>query len=92
MLKKNDQIKIIHYCVNMMEFCHDASKIMIRDQNHSDTMQKTCKGLSKIFSLLEEDFETIAKMIMKDFSKKEIKTMLATSKKDFKKFKQKDHS
>jgi len=90
MLKKNDQIKIIHVCANMMEFCHDASKIMMPDPTHSDTMQQTCKGLSKIFSSLGEDFEKIAKMVMLGFTKKEIKTMVDSIKKDYKKHKQED--
>jgi len=63
---------------------------MTPDPNHSDTMQQTCKGLSKIFSLLEEDFEKIIKMVMMGFSDKEIKTIMAKSKKDFKKHKQKE--
>ena len=75
----------------MKHFCNDASKIMMPDPNHSDTMQKTCKGLSLIFSSLEENFETIAKMVMMGFSDKEIKTILAKSKKDFEKHKQNDH-
>jgi len=81
MLKKNDQINIIEKCVNMMHFCNDASKIMTPDPTHSETMQKTCEGLSKIFSALEKDFEIIGKMVMKGFTKKEIKKMLEKKKK-----------
>ena len=91
MLKKIDQIKTIQYCVNMMHFCNDASKIMIPNPDESESMQNICKGFSQIFSTLEKDFQTIAKMVMMGFSDKEIKTMLAKSKKDFKKHKQKDH-
>ena len=90
MLKKNDQIKIIDYCVHMMEFCQEASKAMAPTTTHSESMQKTCEGLSKIFSSLGEDFESIAKMVMKGFTKKEIKTILASSKKELKKHKQED--
>lgn len=89
MLKKNDQIKIIHCSLNMMHFCHDASKIMTPTPGHSETMQQTCQGLSKIFSSLEKDFENIAKMSMSGFTKKEIKTIIIIkSKKDLKKRKQ----
>jgi len=81
MLKKNDQIKIIHVCVSMMEFCNTASKTLGPTQMQTETMQKTCEGLSKIFSSLEGDFEKIAKMVMKGFTKKEIKAILEKKKK-----------
>lgn len=77
MLKTNDQIKIIEYCVDMMDFCHEASKTIAPPltQMHTETMQKTCEGLARIFTSLEEDFETIGKMVAKGFTKKEIKTI-----------------
>ena len=77
MLKKNDQIKIMNVCTNMMEFCHNASKtIGPSTQMQTESMQKTCDGLSRIFSSLEKDFETISKLIMKGFTKKEINIIL----------------
>ena len=76
MLKKNDQIKIIHLCVNMMEFCNNASKtIGPPTQMHTEAMQKTCEGLARIFTSIEKDFETIGKMVAKGFTKKEIKAI-----------------
>ena len=85
MLKKNDQIKIVHLCVNMMEFCQKASTTIMPDSAYSESLQETCKGLSKIFASLGEDFERIAQMTMVGFSEKEIKSLMAKSKKDFKK-------
>ena len=84
MLKKNDQIKIMYICMNMMQFCQEASKTMAPTPTHSETMQNTCEGLAKIFASLGGDFEKIAQMVMMGFSKKEIKTILATSKKNLK--------
>ena len=84
MLKKNDQIKIVYRCMYMMDFCQKASTTMSPTSGHSETMQQTCEGLSKIFASLGADFEGIAQMVMKGFTKKEIKTMLETSKKDLK--------
>lgn len=91
MLSKNDKIEIMHVSIYMMYFCHDASKTMKPILGHSETIQQTCKGLSNIFSLLEKEFETISKIIVKDFSKKEIKKMIESSKKGFKRHKQEDH-
>lgn len=76
MIKKNDQIKILYICTSMMEFCHEASKTIGPTQMNTEAMQKTCEGLGRIFSSLENDFETISKLIMKGFTKKEIKTMI----------------
>ena len=77
MIKKNDQIKIIEYCVNMMEFCNHASKTIgpPLTQMHTEAMQKTCEGLARIFTSLEKDFENIAKLVAKGFTKKEIKAI-----------------
>jgi len=78
MIKKNDQIKILNICTSMMRFCRQASKTIgpPTTQMQTENMQKTCDGLARIFSSLEKDFETISKLVMKGFTKKEIKKML----------------
>ena len=82
MLKKIDQIKILYICTSMMDFCKDATKTIgpPDTQMHTESMQKTCEGLGRIFSSLGEDFERIAILVMKGFTKKEIKTILEKKK------------
>lgn len=60
-MKKND-MHIILYCLNCLEFCQTASKHIIADPINDDTIKKTCEGLSRIFSDISKDFENIAKM------------------------------
>ena len=90
MLKKNDQMKIMYLCLNMMEFCKNASKTIVVPPIQTEDMQKICEGLSRLFLSFGEDFKEIGKLVMKGFTKKEIKTLMAKPKKDFKKHKQED--
>ena len=60
-MKKNE-MSIILYCLNCIEYCQKASKHMIATPIHDDAIQKTCESVSKIFSNFGKDFETIAKM------------------------------
>jgi len=71
--------------MNHIEFCHTASKTMTPKPTDSDFTKEIGNGFSKIFLSLGEDFEEIAKMVMKDFTDKEITSIITSFKKDSKK-------
>ena len=50
-----------------MDFCQNATKTIGPKEMQTETMQKTCEGLGRIFSSLGEDFERIAILVMKGF-------------------------
>jgi len=66
---------ILLYCLDCIEYCQKAAKSIVADPMHTETMQKTCEGLSRIFTSIEKDFVTISKLAMKGFTKKEIKEL-----------------
>ena len=54
---------IIFFCLICVEYCQKASKHMVEPPMQTESMQKTCEGLSRVFSSFAKDFEKIAKMV-----------------------------